>query len=430
MDIDDNERRAVRRVIEAFGDRATPPPAFDDLRLAADGRPTRRPVRAMAVAASVAVVLVVAAIIGLNQTSDDSDEIVTTIDSPDTAEDPADPAPAEPSPGDVDDDIDIDGDDPAVAGACAEELGAFAGVLRTGLFPVDYGEAGDLDELVRRSDLVIAGTARSAVRSGDGSEMWTLVDVEDIEVLHAFDSAAPPSTIAFSSVWTSGRPDPDPLDTAVAAGDNIAVLAFLTAFDPAPGGYAVDPQGLFLACLGGDDPPTRVLDPLPLEFRGLALDELVAAISSTSTQVREGWATSVDGPVVRRPESPTGRAGAEALVGGVVALDEGCLYLSEGDELRYPVVWPAGTTWDPDRMAVILPRGTEVRPGDRVEGSGGYVRVGPLRRSRSLGSEAIELLTRCADGGEIAVLNNDPGGIRACVVNAGENFCTQVTVTD
>ncbi|MFN3215808.1 MAG: hypothetical protein ACE367_04875 [Acidimicrobiales bacterium] len=427
MDIDDDERRAVRRVIEAFGDRATPPPAFDDLRLAADGRPTRRPVRAMAVAASVAVVLVVAAIIGLNHTSDDSDEIVTTIDRPDTAEEPADPARAEPSPGDVDD---IDSGDQAAAGACADDLAAFAGVLRTGLFPIDYGAAGDLDELVRRSDLVIAGTARSAVRSSEGSETWTLVDVEDIEVLHTTGGAAPPSTIAFSSVWTSGRPDPDPLGAEVTAGADIAVIAFLTAFDPAPGGYAVDPQGLFLACPATDVPPARALDPLPIEVGGLALDEVVAAIRSTSANMLEGWATAVDGPVVRWPESPTGGASGEAEVGGVVALEEGCLYLSEGDEVRHPVVWPAGTTWDPDRMAVILPRGTEVRSGDRVEGSGGFGRLRSLRQSRALGPEAIELLARCADGGDIASLDNDPGGVRACVVNAGENFCAQVTITD
>jgi hypothetical protein len=170
-----------------------------------------------------------------------------------------------------------------------------------------------------------------------------------------------------------------------------------------------------------------VLDRLPFEAGGLAFDELVGAIESANTGIVNGFEASVDGPVVRQPESPTGGAAEEAGIGGVLAIDAGCLYLSEGDELRYPVVWPAGTTWDPDREAVILPRGTEIRPGDRVEGSGGYGRLGSLRRSGSLDSEAIELLTRCADGGEIAALNDD---VRACVVNPGENFCAQITVTD
>lgn len=124
---------------------------------------------------------------------------------------------------------------------------------------------------------------------------------------------------------------------------------------------------------------------------------------------------------------PTGGSAGAAEVSGVVAIDEGCLYLREGDEQGYPVLWPAGTTWDPDREAVTLSRGTEIRPGDRVEGGGGYVRIGSLRRSRSLGPEAIALLARCADGGQIAALDDD---VRACVVNVGESSCAQIPTTD
>src|SRR3989304_5086104 len=71
----------------------------------------------------------------------------------------------------------------------------------------------------------------------------------------------------------------------------------------------------------------------------------------------------VDGPVLTSPHQP--------LVGGVVVFDEntGCLLLGG----RYPVVWPAGASWQADPPAVKL-QGQLIEPDMTVEGGGGFLK--------------------------------------------------------
>ncbi|MEX0797725.1 MAG: hypothetical protein WD274_13650 [Acidimicrobiia bacterium] len=73
---------------------------------------------------------------------------------------------------------------------------------------------------------------------------------------------------------------------------------------------------------------------------------------------------------------PSGSAGGmDAIVSGVVEIDmdAGCVWLSDPDGARYPVLWPAGTVAQAEPPAIRLPDGQLVQSGDRIEGGGGYV---------------------------------------------------------
>ena len=124
-----------------------------------------------------------------------------------------------------------------------------------------------------------------------------------------------------------------------------------------------------------------------------------------------GSGEPLDGPVMRYPTS-TSEGSDDAEVRGRLELAGDCLYiaLDEVDE-RYPVVWPAGTTWDAEDQAVISPSGTEMAVGSQVYGGGGYAKVGDVERS--LGAEAEALVTSCADNkyGEVAFVNNERDAI-------------------
>lgn len=60
------------------------------------------------------------------------------------------------------------------------------------------------------------------------------------------------------------------------------------------------------------------------------------------------------------------------MVGGRVTWtgdDQDCLNAGFGDEEG--LVWPAGTTWDPDTNEVVLPNNMRLAVGDRFAFSGG-----------------------------------------------------------
>ncbi len=138
---------------------------------------------------------------------------------------------------------------------------------------------------------------------------------------------------------------------------------------------------------------------------GMVLILLLSACGSS-----EG--SGVDGPVMRHPERSSSEEGLTAEVRGVLELDGECLYLSL-DEVgqRYPVVWPAGTRWDPDSQAVVTPGGESMAVGAAVYGGGGYFYVDDVERIA--GPQASALAAQCVDNtyGEIAVVNNADAAI-------------------
>lgn len=98
---------------------------------------------------------------------------------------------------------------------------------------------------------------------------------------------------------------------------------------------------------------------------------------------------------------------------GRLELAGDCLYIVPLDSrgVRYPLVWPAGTTWDAEEQAVIGPSRTRMPVGSEVSGGGGYHKVEDVKRS--LGAEAEVLAASCVDNeyGEVAFINNQRGAV-------------------
>ena len=97
--------------------------------------------------------------------------------------------------------------------------------------------------------------------------------------------------------------------------------------------------------------------------------------------------------------------GMTAEVAGPVRFDSdtGCLLLEHGS-VRYPLVWPAETSWRSNPAGVRLEDGQVVEPGMTVYGGGGYLDRGGIERMA--GTEVADAADACAGPtGEIAIFN-------------------------
>lgn len=110
---------------------------------------------------------------------------------------------------------------------------------------------------------------------------------------------------------------------------------------------------------------------------------------------------AVDGPVLTSGGSAGG--GDDAQVYGEIVLDGDCLLL-EHEAGHNAVVWPAGTNWQAEPPAVLLPGGETVEIGGAVNGSGGYYARDQVE-SRA-GAAVADAAAACAGpDGETAVFN-------------------------
>ena len=116
----------------------------------------------------------------------------------------------------------------------------------------------------------------------------------------------------------------------------------------------------------------------------------------------------VDGPLVAHDRGwlVLGGSGFDAMVGGEVRLEDGCLLLS-GDA----ALWPDDTSWDEDANEVILEDGRRVSVGDSVRGGGGMAAEAGEPDSRSREWQESELgraVAGClADDAAVVVFNYD-----------------------
>ena len=120
---------------------------------------------------------------------------------------------------------------------------------------------------------------------------------------------------------------------------------------------------------------------------------------------------TVDGPVMRHlPPFDAASNAAEIL--GTLALEGECLLLVLPQGSRFPIVWPAGTTWDPEGQAVVLHSGERLMIDSDIEGTGGYAGVEQVMGW--LGDEVAKLATSCAQGevDEVAYLENTPDAVQ------------------
>lgn len=125
----------------------------------------------------------------------------------------------------------------------------------------------------------------------------------------------------------------------------------------------------------------------------------IPAVISAFMLVLSGCSStgSVDGPVFTSPSPPLfgPGGGMDAEVTGVLVVDEStsCI-LMEVEDVRYPLVWPAGTRWQEDTQAVVLADGQTVEAGMTVHGAGGY--LSPDRVEEFAGPEVAAAADRCA----------------------------------
>jgi len=114
-------------------------------------------------------------------------------------------------------------------------------------------------------------------------------------------------------------------------------------------------------------------------------------------------AGAVDGPVLASPRPALfGAGGMDAVLEGTLAFDGDCLRLIQ-DDIEYPVVWPAGASWEPDPPSVVVD-GQTIEPGTTVSGEGGYLSRDNVEQRA--GSQVADAAARCAGPtGEIAFFN-------------------------
>ena len=106
----------------------------------------------------------------------------------------------------------------------------------------------------------------------------------------------------------------------------------------------------------------------------------------------------MDGPLVAFDSHGEGDSMA-ALVGGEVAYDGRCLTLD-----GLPTLWPAGTTWDEQSSAVVLPDGTSAPIGTTLSAGGGVV---PFANSAwGDDQDATSVIEQCLDPTEQVVSFN------------------------
>jgi hypothetical protein len=287
--------------------------------------------------------------------------------------------------------------------ASAEDLDEIVTLLRSGQPTYNYQSALNVAELVGWADLSVAGSINSAVREMGGNGSHTALTVSDVEVLAGEGDITQFGPMA---VWAS-RQEPDPLMDDVKF-SGLRFVAMLDQFPSAPGGYAPYVEGLVLGC-EDDKIPVRPLAEPPPNSEDLSLGELAESIRAAAVPPRDGNTASsaVDGPLIRHPNRSDGEDWPSAEVRGVLQLEADCVYvfLDEVDE-RYPVVWPASTTWDEENDEVVLASGVAVGVGESVYGAGGYFSVDDVKRIA--GDEAAQLAATCVDNqyGEIAIVNN------------------------
>lgn len=147
-------------------------------------------------------------------------------------------------------------------------------------------------------------------------------------------------------------------------------------------------------------------------YRSIALGLAVTLAAACSDSSAGTTSAVLDGPVIRYPEPDTSEGGEGASVEGQLVLDGDCLYVAghDGGE-RYPIVWPAGTSWDSASESVISPSGARMPVGSAVSGGGGTHYVEYV--GSSISDDAEALVRRCVDNtnSEVAFVNNNDDAI-------------------
>jgi hypothetical protein len=126
-------------------------------------------------------------------------------------------------------------------------------------------------------------------------------------------------------------------------------------------------------------------------------------IATSSTTAED--ARAIDGPVMRYQDTSSTSTNLSTLLQGVLQLDGDCLYLVQSAiKQRFPILWPAGTSWDGANQSVVSPGGDVMPIGGPVEGRGGFFYLSDIHLFA--GPAARNLAALCVDNGQIAIVEN------------------------
>jgi hypothetical protein len=165
-------------------------------------------------------------------------------------------------------------------------------------------------------------------------------------------------------------------------------------------GSALPTGGSVAVDIGVDDP----LEVASVLVRYLDNNgRIIGAVGGHYTPQYEFTTGQIDGPVFASPSPPPGeRVGMTARVMGTITIDDRDCLMLELEGIEYPIVWPAGTSWQPDPPAVLLPDGQSVEPGMSVLGDGGFMES----VTHMTGPDVNSAATACiGPTGEIAIFN-------------------------
>lgn len=242
----------------------------------------------------------------------------------------------------------------------------------------DYQGTATPAQLAEHVDLVVVGEVAEAGTTTN--ELW--LELRDVSRVVGTHLAEPEMRVTVDQVGTGG------LEPGVLEG--LQVMAFL--LEDGHEGMQVALEGLWFSC-DVDDPAA----PVKLEPAGEGWP-----ITPTITGLMDLLVDPpqlVDGPVVRR----SGMRDIEAIgifipeqldrPTGVLALDDGCLTLLVEDS-RTPMIWPPGTTWSQDELAVHLADGTSVMSGESLSPEGMHLPATTVQYA--VGDQAQQALDNCA----------------------------------
>ena len=191
---------------------------------------------------------------------------------------------------------------------CADEseLDTIADVLRSGLPTYDYQPAGDLDDLLARTEVVVRGEITSAVREDVAGGPYTSMSITSASVLAIGSTSVVvgDDTVQGFSTWSlwPENAGPDPLSDRVSF-DGLGVIAFLSA-DDVPFGWRTDIEGWFVACDGG--PARGVIEtPTFLDLSSLdALEAQITGVDPDTTVTTEPAPTDTSSPTTSPTTDP------------------------------------------------------------------------------------------------------------------------------
>lgn len=137
---------------------------------------------------------------------------------------------------------------------------------------------------------------------------------------------------------------------------------------------------------------------IAIDYNESAVDDDLC-IEVSAFEALDEFIGVVDGPVL----SVTGPRGDSeaAMIQGLLALEDGCLYVRNEEWGPSALLWPFGTTWDAETQEVVGLDGSRATVGERLVTGGGYGTAEHYQEQRRLIGEGLAEAAVACTAGEI-----------------------------